>query len=713
MPKKKLNDIEKYSIEYNKKYKISDDFILDHRGLRYIKYDKKEERDIEIILTSVPFFIESKIKNLITGNKKIEVVFFENWKKESIIIDYYDTGDTRALMKQLRTKGISVDVNNAKIFIQFFSKFWDMNHYKLPEIQTTNQLGWFNDEFVPYSKKYKLDITDDLKDEITWIETKGNRNDWIDKAKKYRENKYFRFLLASSYASPLLKMLKGRSMVIHNNGPSRTGKTTASYFAMSIWGDPEKNKIPYSSSKFAIETKLSLRNNFPSLLDENSEMTTAELNKLLYMIGNGKNDAKGTKTGGLRELKTWNCFVLSTAEIPLIRDEQNEGIYNRTLEGKWKPFDNAQNAKECYDFLIDNYGHTGKEFIDYTLKNKSSLKDIKAKFENDLTNNLNLEEHIRTVSVICVADYMTKIFFGGSYKESLELGKFILKSLISVDDVNTSKKAIEYLRDVILQQQFNFITDNNKDIREPLGHIINDIYYVYTHVARALLEKRGFNYKKTKDYLKSENMAMFDSKGDFRSCMINRKKTRMIQLTDKFFEDEKEKETIDLNSILNQLKFINSDNVRSYSELDIQALKKEIERISMIYNREQINMFSKESKANQGDTLSKIINSNVKEKEEERNETIINGLTVILENEFQNNKDKFKNNEDLFKKYRFCLTGLILNPNKDFIDKYSEFVHKCNKEEYTESEEYGFKLHELLEDLEAIESKLKGGAIYV
>jgi hypothetical protein len=121
-------------------------------------------------------------------------------------------------------------------------------------------------------------------------------------------------------------------------------------------------------------------------------------------------------------------------------------------------------------------------------------------------------------------------------------------------------------------------------------------------------------------------------------------------------------------------------------------------------------MFSKNSIANQGDTLSKIISVNDLEAQ---NETVINGLTVILENEFQNNKDKAKNNDDLFKKYRLCLTELLLNPNKDFIDNYSEFVHKCNKQEYKELDEYGFKLHDLLEELEEIEKKLKGGAIHV
>lgn len=750
MLKKGQNIIENYSNEYNKKYCIPKSFLLDHKGFRFIKVDKKTNEEDEILLSTIPFFIESKIIEVITNSVKLEIVFFKNWKKESLIASFTATGSTKLLTEILRDKGIPIDQNNAKMFVNFFSSFWSCNLYKLPERKITDQMGWFENEFIPYSKNYTLDIPDNSKDEVSVVETLGDRKEWVNKVKEYRKNNHFRFILSCGYASVLLKLLKGRSMVIHNNGASKTGKTTSCYYALSIWGNPLKNKMTYTSSPFALEKKLGIRNNIPSLLDEASDKTTQELNKIIYMIGNGKSDSKGTQTGGLRETKEWNCYVLSTSEMSLVRDEQNEGIYNRTIEGKWKPFEglNRIELQEAYDFVTENYGHTGEEFINLVIKNKGELKSIQSKFENDLNNDDNLRDHMRAVSIICLADYLSSGFFEkASYEESLNLGKSILKDLIKGEDVDTSKKAIEYLRTVISQQRNNFITDINKDVKEPLGHIINGIYHLYTNTVKMYLEKNNFNYKKTKDYLQLNEMACFDKKGDFERCYIDGKRIRIIKLTDNFFEDQEDGKNIAMNDISDTLNRLRNIDIDFCSDSDKEALINEMDRLYLKINRAALNVLSEESKVNQGETVKNIIADNAlseldsiseenkknrnfenisvnnmnkkedktlreitkdnkrdKQEKESNYNKFFNEITKILEGYFSTDKKELKEKlKKKFKMYHNYLVKLFVVQDYSFMDKFKDFVDNYSEVngdlESKDINEYNHKCCEIIDYL--------------
>jgi P4 family phage/plasmid primase-like protien len=290
-----------------------------------------------------------------------------------------------------------------------------------------------------------------------------------------------------------------------------------------------------------------------------------------------------------------------------------------------------------------------------------------------------------------------------------------LKNLIKNDFQHTLPDSHFKIFDKYMEHSNNHLKFIRKHIVKggsiPKAEIITLFNDTYGNIYR----DKDKLYESFEKELENENISFQLKK--FRSPSVFDKNNSKITMSyvgisyKDFKDDSKEDNIIQVNNINTDINFVKEFNGRSLEQL--LNLKKQLDKAISSKQSKQINIFSKESKVNQGDTLSKIISSNVKEREEERNETIINGLTVILENEFQNNKDKAKNNEDSFKKYRFCLTGLILNPNKDFIDNYSEFVHKCNNQEYKELDEYGFKLHELLEDLEALEEKLKGGAIHV
>jgi len=650
-----------YIKTFKVKYNSVSLYSMDETGFKKFVVDKKTS-EIELdengnqqflLLSTIPFFIDSKSVNIITHNVRIKIIYFIKNRKSEFSVDLKDTGESKSLIQVFRSRGFSIDSNTAKIWMKYITDFWNYNHLKLDEIKTSNQMGWIEDEFIPYSKKIELDLSDDLKVEESFFKSKGDREKWIQLAKRYRKNIGFRFILSSYYASPLLEILKGRNIVIHNREESRVGKTTSNHFGASIWGNPELIKINYKSSSFAIETKLSIRNNIPSFLDETQNITTDQLNNLLYMIGNGQNNAKGTKSGGLREVKTWKCIVHSTAEIPLVRDEQNEGIYNRTLEGKWRPFSSTNESKECHDFLLDNYGHTGKEFIDEIKSHtKEDLIKIKNKFENDLSNDVNLEEHIRIMSIICLADYMTKCFYDGNYEESLNMGKEILKGLITKDKVNTSERAVENLREWIVQQNANIVKDG-ESILNPIGIYRDGIYYIYPNMAKLYLERLGFNYKKTLDYIKDNKLALFDKKGYPIQVKINNINIRYLQLTDKFWSRESYK-NVNIDDYRDK-KITNDDVLHYLKILDRSEFNKIYKDIEIMFDEKNtLDIFSDISKIAQGGTVERIIAKNSYSK------FYVNTFDIL----------KGYDGNDTYKYYLKKLESLAIIDDENFKSKY-------------------------------------------
>lgn len=111
-------------------------------------------------------------------------------------------------------------------------------------------------------------------------------------------------------------------------------------------------------------------------------------------------------------------------------------------------------------------------------------------------------------------------------------------------DVINAEKSIKYLRYVITTQKDRFIIEENKKVKKPLGFIRRGIYYLYTQEVKALLERKGFNYKQVKAYLQLNEMACFDKNGDFKLCSIDNKKVRMVKLTDNFFEDQEDEKML-------------------------------------------------------------------------------------------------------------------------------------------------------------------------
>lgn len=168
-------------------------------------------------------------------------------------------------------------------------------------------------------------------------------------------------------------------------------------------------------------------------------------------------------------------------------------------------------------------------------------------------------------------------------------------------------------------------------------------------------------------------------------------------------------EILDISDTLNRLKNI---NIKSCSDLDKKALKKEMARLNKEITLDELDVFSEKSKANQGKDLENIIvdnaeknknrkfenisvnNINKKEdkpsEEDEKCRDFIDNLTVLL-------KEHFGGFESSFEKYSSYLMILYDDKSKikDFMPDYEDFINKWKIEaDYKNSNEYKNKSDE-------------------
>jgi hypothetical protein len=123
--------IKKYSDEFNKKYIIPENYILNEAGFSY-----KES----VIFSTIPFFVDSYIINA-SSNIALNIIYFdEEQKKGSFIIPFFQTGIKESFIKCFRSKGIPIDYLNATHYIDFFTSFWNLNNQLLPRIES-KELG--------------------------------------------------------------------------------------------------------------------------------------------------------------------------------------------------------------------------------------------------------------------------------------------------------------------------------------------------------------------------------------------------------------------------------------------------------------------------------------------------------------------------------------------------------------------------------------------
>lgn len=482
----------------------------DDSGVYKVDYNSMVQ-PIKIKACSHPIIPVERLINIDTNIEKVKLGFYKDKKWQYVIVEK-NTIASKSKILQLANLGIEVNENNAKDLITYLSDIMELNDIE-PKI-SVGHLGWIDKEFIPYSNKYCLDVDKEFKKKIDCISENGNYEKWKKFIKELRTKSItLRFMMASSFASVLVRIFKLNTFIVHLWGKSGNGKTVAEMICASIWGKPDSNFISnLSNTAIANERLCNFYRNMPILLDELqiAKARYKSFDELIYILTEGKGKERGTVDNGIREQTLWQTIIILNGEEPITSDTSKEGVKNRVIEiNEDKPI--IEDGNTVVRFVQENYGFAGKKFISL-IEDREELQKIQEHFVNELSNIMQYKKQINAFSIIMTADYIvSKKIFNDNPITLDEVKTFIR------EDTDETERYYSYLLDQlnINKNKFYKRQDNSNNWDTPSGEIWGKIeqtneyspnrktisYYIYPEVARKIFTETSENWNSVKKKL--------------------------------------------------------------------------------------------------------------------------------------------------------------------------------------------------------------------
>lgn len=446
-----------------------------------------------------PMLISRRIKSVEDNTEKVEICYKQDgsWKYE--IYPRSLVFASRSIT-QLADQGMTISSENSRHVIAYLQALEDENYDLIESTKAVSQLGWLDRKhFLPCEPgDYRIDVDPATRNTLDAYHEEGSLEEWRQLMSRHRnQNDIFRFLLASSFAAPLLHWLRHRIFMVHNWGSTRIGKTAALKAALSVWGEPTDLMTTFFTTAVGLERIAGLYKDLPLGIDEkqvsNKKDDIAEM--LVYMISGGKGKGRGAKDGGLQAAQQWRSVVITTGEEPLVGDNAMSGSYSRIVEIEGAPFETEKQAEPMHS--LNSYGHAGPMFVKDLIalgpdQVNDDFKALRAETEAVLSQQYDiLPSNMTAISVVMLADiYAAQWIFGEEYQQAkgraLDMAMSIAQDLIKLEDVDLGRRAEKYMQgwiatnmkrftDPEMVPRYGYYSDEEPDTDEGVFLIINTV----------------------------------------------------------------------------------------------------------------------------------------------------------------------------------------------------------------------------------------------
>ena len=416
-----------------------------------------------------------------------------------------------------------------------------------------------------------LDIDPSQKGTALAYSQIGEMEKWVETMKPHRDRNKFRFILAASFAAPLLRILKQRIFFVYNWGGSKGGKTAALKAALSAWGDPERLMVNFNATQVGLERTASFFCDLPLGIDERqlAGRNQEGLEKIIYMIASGTGKIRGSKSGGLQITHQWRTIALATGEEPLSTETTQTGVSTRVLEIYGGPFDDEKMASRMHQDAGTNYGWAGPEFIDHVIsvseRSICEKYEEMVKFVSGIANGKS-GSHVAGISAVALADAMIDTWFfcsddeknvdksetnvdnleilDSSWKRAKEMAAAILQEQMAADTGDVNENAVQFVVDWALQNKIYF---GEKAMGTCLGVFSEsgNTVYIFPSALNQALTKAGYSARKTLKYMADNGLITSQERSDHKGKtyqVVKRFDNRLCKFVEFFIGRLSEKE---------------------------------------------------------------------------------------------------------------------------------------------------------------------------
>lgn len=478
-----------------------------------------------------PILPVRRLSNIETNEEKITIAFKRDRAWKEITVDK-DVMSSSTKIVALSKYGISVTTENAKHLVKYLSDVENMNNDLIELDNSTSKLGWHGEEFIPYDSEIVFDGDTRFKQLFESIRTQGHEDIWIEHVKELRATgrPEIKFMLASSFASVLLKPLSCLPFFVDLWGETEGGKSVSLMLATSVWANPDSSQYigDYKSTDVALEVRADMLNNLPVMLDDTSNATkriVEDFENIIYRLCSGKGKSRSNKDLGANRENNWKCCFITNGERPLSGYVSQGGAINRILEIECGSNIYASPSKTA-EILKANYGFAGKQFVQAV--KSIGQEELKARYSEictELFNSDKMQKQSMSLACVLLADRIaTETIFKDGASISLEEAK---KVLIDRTELSEGERCYRYLLDQVAMNSFRFEANCPT---ERWGIVENGYAIIYPYVFDRLCKAEGYSKKSFLSWSKKKNLIQLDANGNPKVRKMDGKSVRAIAL---------------------------------------------------------------------------------------------------------------------------------------------------------------------------------------
>ena len=302
--------------------------------------------------------------------------------------------------------------------------------------------------------------------------------------------------------------------------------------AASVWANPKVGEYihTFNSTEVGQELSAGFVNSLPLILDELQIQRNErkDFDGMIYKLSEGAGRKRGAKTGGLQKVQTWRNCILTSGESPITSSHSGGGAVNRIIEINTESIKLFNNSKKVADFVMCNYGHAGKRFVEELMRPEimELAKKMQKDFFEKLTGKDITEKQIVAASLVLTADALTDvlIFKDGNGLYIDEVADF----LATHDDVSADKRAYDWLLDWIAQNGRKF--SGRDDIPEVWGKTSAGKVSIIRDVFNKACIDNSYNPTSFLAWLKRENLIETEGRGYTKRIRLNGMKCQCVIL---------------------------------------------------------------------------------------------------------------------------------------------------------------------------------------
>ncbi|MGN0706599.1 MAG: DUF927 domain-containing protein [Faecalibacterium sp.] len=491
-----------------------------------------EKKMQPVLCCRTPILLTKRLQSIETGEEKIEVAFKRDGQWQTAIYPRSTVFQSRSITV-MADLGCTITSENSKQVVRFLGALEAENIDIIPKEDSTSTFGWQpGNRFVPgHSDGITLDIDPSQRSMATAYCQNGTFERWIGHMAPHRARNKFRFILAASFAAPLLRIVKQRIFFVYNWGGSKGGKTAALKAALSAWGDPERLMVNFNATQVGLERTAAFYCDLPLGIDERqlAGNNQGALEKIVYMIASGTGKIRGAKSGGIQATQQWRTVALATGEEPLSTETTQTGVSTRVLELYGGPFDNERDAGLMHQQAVMDCGWAGPAFVERIISTPEwvicdAFEQMQS-YVHAMANGKN-GSHISGISAVALADAMIDGWFFSqhqsdppsevdalqrlgisqqSWSRAKMMAASILEEQVANNSTDVNENATQFILDWVMSNKAYF---GSNAVGTCLGMMSEsgNTAYIFPSMLNQALTKAGYSPRKTMKYLADQQL---------------------------------------------------------------------------------------------------------------------------------------------------------------------------------------------------------------